>query len=142
MKKCSLPFGLPLSPLLCILYLPQASTKPPPSAEIPAQPQRAMFSQHQRDNSLKETFLLNLVRGHYDPSLCTYRSGVCKLSIVCHPTYSPLSQKNLCNCALTSNGCDSSWSFLRGCSWIIILNLAQIKFSITFLDGLITFCSQ
>ena len=46
-------------------------------------------------------------------------------------------KKNLYNCALTSNGQNSFQSFLRGCSWVIILNLAQIKFSISFLDWLI-----
>ena len=41
------------------------------------------------------------------------------------------------NCALTSNGQNSSWNFLKGCSWLIILSLAQIKFSISFLYWLI-----
>ena len=46
--------------------------------------------------------------------------------------YSPLSQ-NVYNCALTSNGQNSSQSFLRSCVQVIILNFAQIKFSISFL---------
>ena len=36
---------------------------------------------------------------------------------------------------------NSSQSFLRGCSLVIILNLAQIKISISFLDGLANFSS-
>ena len=40
-------------------------------------------------------------------------------------------------CALTSKGQTSSWSFLRCWSLVIILNLAQIKSSISFLNWLI-----
>ena len=64
----------------------------------------------------KITFLLGLVRCHDDPSLCTYRYELCKLPIICHLMYSPLSQKNLYNCVLTSNRQNSSQRFLRGCS--------------------------
>ena len=53
--------------------------------------------------------------------------------------YRPLSQKNLHNCALTSNGWNSSQGFLRCFSWVVIFNLARIKFSISFLDRLINF---
>ena len=45
----------------------------------------------------------------------------------------PSVSKNLYNYALTSNGWNSSPSFLRGCSWVIILNLTRIKFSTSFL---------
>ena len=40
------------------------------------------------------------------------------------------------NCVLTSNGRNSSRGLLRGCSQVIILSLAQINFSISFLDQL------
>ena len=41
------------------------------------------------------------------------------------------------NSALTSNRYNNSQSCLRSYSYVIILNLAQIKFSISFLDQLI-----
>ena len=69
----------------------------------------------------------------------TLRSGLCKPSIICHLMYSPLSLKTLYNCPLTSNGQYSSQSFLRCCSQVIILNLAQIKFPISF-SHLLIFC--
>ena len=47
-------------------------------------------------------------------SLCTCRSGPCKLSITHHLTYDPLSQ-NLYNCALTSSRWNSPHSFLKIC---------------------------
>ena len=40
----------PSLPALCIVYLHNESTKPPPLAGIPAQPFRAAFSQYQQDN--------------------------------------------------------------------------------------------
>ena len=47
-------------------------------------------------------------------SLCTCRSGPCKLYITCHLTYHPLSQ-NLYNCALISSRWNSPQSFLKVC---------------------------
>ena len=45
----------------------------------------------------------------------------------CHFMSSSLPQKNLSNCALTSNGWNSSLSFLKWCSRILIVNLTQTK---------------
>lgn len=76
-----------------------------------------------------------------DPlSLGMGRSGFCKLS-TCHLMHNPLSQ-NLYNCAFISNGQNSSQSFLKGCFRVIVLSLARIKFSISFLDGLINVWSS
>jgi len=47
--------------------------------------------------------------------------------------YSPLSQKNLYNCALTSNGWNKSQSLLRCSSWAIILKSGSIKIFLFFL---------
>ena len=57
------------------------------------------------------------------------------MSFIVQPSVS----KNLYNCALTSNGRNSSWSILRCCFQVIILNLTQRTFSISFLDILINF---
>ena len=42
---------------------------------------------------LKENIPPPYCRGRNDPSLCTYRSGLCKLSITCHPMCRPRSPK-------------------------------------------------
>ena len=84
-------------------------------------------------------FILDLGRGHDDATLCTCRWGLCELSIIRHLRNSSLSQKTEHTCALTSGGQNSPWSFLRGSSQVIILNLAWIKFSTSFVDGLINF---
>ena len=51
---------------------------------------------------------------------------------------SPLFQNTYIT-ALTSNWWNSSGSILRSCCMVIILNLAQTKFSTSFLDRLINF---
>ena len=51
----------------------------------------------------------------------------------------PSVSKNSYNCVLTSNGWNRSQSFLRGSSWVRILNLAQVKISISFVGQLINF---
>lgn len=132
-----------LFPLLCIVYQHHESTKPPLTAE-PCSTMKsnlllASTREPFKDNILsciKITFFL--VRGHHDPPLCTCTSGLCKLSIIGYLMYiQPSISKNLYNNALTTNGWNSYQRFLRGCSQVIILNLVQIKFSISFLDWLI-----
>ena len=54
--------------------------------------------------------------------------------------YSLLFKKTYINCVLISNGWSSSQSFLR-CSELSSSNLAQIKISNPFLDGLVSFSS-
>ena len=49
------------------------------------------------------------------------RSWLCKLSIIQHLTYSPLSQRTYRNSVLISNGWNSSKRFLRCSSWVLIL---------------------
>ena len=53
------------------------------------------------------------------------KSELGKLLIICHLMYSPLSQKNLYNCALIPNQCNSSQSFLRCSSWVINLTFGS-----------------
>lgn len=63
------------------------------------------------------------------PQSCKgFKFGLCNLAISPHSTCHPPSQ-NLPKCALTSRGSKSSQSFLRACSWVIILNSVQIIFS-------------
>ena len=65
----------------------------------------------------------------------SHGTGLCKLSVY---TFSvELCLKKFYRTALTSNGWNSSQSFLICSSWVIILNLAWIKISISFLDWLI-----
>ena len=56
-----------------------------------------------------------------------FRFRLCKLSIMRQLMYSPLSQKNLYNCALTSNRKNNSQSFLRCFSWVAILKIDSNK---------------
>ena len=87
------PLATPL-PTLCIVYLNYASTRPPTSAGIPAQPSIGTLSQHQRDNFLKVNIPLWSCKGSHDPP-GWLRSGLCKLSIIQHLVYSLPSQKKL-----------------------------------------------
>ena len=119
---CSLATPLPS---LCTVYLHYALTRTLPSAEIPAQPYRATFSKHQQDNFLKDNIPSRSLKGSHDPP-GWLRSGLCKLSIIHHLMYSPIS-KNLYNCALISNWCNSFQNFLRCFSWIIILKIGLNK---------------
>ena len=55
------------------------------------------------------------------------RFGVCKMLIILHLTYSPLSQKNLYDYALISNWQNNSQSFLRRFSRVIFLRFGLNK---------------
>ena len=79
------------------------------------------------------TLIFNLIRGQRTHSLlCTHRSGLYKLIVTCHLIYSAC-LKNLYNHALTLHGWNSSWSFLRSCSWVIILYLTEYKLPHNFI---------
>nr|XP_030712470.1 uncharacterized protein LOC115853243 [Globicephala melas] len=58
------------------------------SADIPARPRGATSSQHRQDGPLKKTFL-SIFQG----ATMTLSARLCKLSIIRHLMYSPLSQK-------------------------------------------------
>ena len=133
-KKSPLPFGL-FSPLphcalyICIIHQPELPICP--WAGIPPQSQEQCSPSMNKTTFKKMELFLDL---DHDPPWW-HRCGLCKLSITCHLIYSPLSQKTY----LTSNAQNSSQSFLRCSCWIIILKFAWIKFSISFLDQLISF---
>lgn len=108
-------------------------------AEVPAQPQRTIFSQHQQGNYLRDN-LPNFIR---DPKPIPTTHSYLQIWIVqtssfnVHPSVSKKKKKqNLCNCAWIYNRRSSSHSFLRCSSLVIIFNLAQINL---FLDRLVNF---
>ena len=88
---------------------------------------------HDWATELNWTDLINV------PPFCTYKSELCKLSLSFNIQ---LSVSKICKTLLlTSDRTNSSWNFLRGCSWVIIFNLVWIQFSIPFLDQLTNFLS-
>ena len=69
-------------------------------------------------------------------SLSTCGSGWYKLCL-----RTALCLRNVGNCALTSNERKSSQRFMGGCSQVITLSLNRIRFSVSFLNQLVSFLS-
>ena len=119
---CFLALSLPRTVhCVCALFV----IKPPPLAGIPAVKNNILLAST-RELLQREHFFLSL-SGVTWPTTMPLRSGLCKLSIIHLLMHSLLSQKNLYNCALTSNRWSSPQSFLRCSSQVIILKFGSNK---------------
>ena len=67
------------------------------------------------------------------------RYGPCRPSLIHHLTYSPVSQKTYITVPWLLTGRNSCQSLLRCSTWLIILILARIQFSTSFLHWRINF---
>ena len=122
----------PLSPLLCIVSLSYALTRPPPLAEIPAQPETATFSSHQKDNSLKDNIPSWSRKGSRQ---CLDLDCInCQLYVIeCTALHLKKTLEALRTVLPVRSQNTVIWVALPG---LQSSNLARIKFSTSFIDWL------